>query len=636
MSEISGQLLSTRIQNLAGDAAGHSYESALCEFIDNSIDIGATNINLMYSIENYCWAYLDDGTGAENIENLWGTGNGLKIKSIEKIGNKISGELASGMFFEPDKLMYLSRCNQEIHRKHQQLNAEIHKMITLVREEGIDLTEANAKLIKGKDRLVRLPEPEIDSFDISNVEMIKKITKNNPTIVEFLENTEATGLLKIFKFDEIENGEQKKARETFHKFIETLDIIVDKMQFITYNTLRGFQSNITFNITNLDNNHVRKVNSDICKKNFILGNKSFENNEVSGFDDDTFGELSDNVLYLSNTIYEYKGKKYNKCELINFDDLHPFWILSSKSGFIYSKNKSDKPEFEETKNEIFKQENLLSQFDIMISFISDEEMEIQKKIMGSLVPGLSKDDLKQIYVYCNGRYLDKGKIPVTGIHERNFPNFRIAACFNKYSRNLIGPQAQKSRIDLKSSDKIFINTLDSIVKPILTEFQTSSTNEEKNKRNKLIHPKGIDNWQNYKSAIFKIFKIETAQPMQAPVVTPSPSIPQPAPISQPTQIPQSAPIPPPIPRGPTTVLSSLTKQQTVTQLLRIKTKLMSPTNPYKKKAELSKILTKLSNVEKEILLDDDILEEKIDYLIELVNQSSKQGAVKHAAELQEI
>jgi hypothetical protein len=636
MSELSGQLLATRIQNLAGEAAGHSYESALCEYIDNSMDIGATNINLFYSIENLCWLYLDNGSGAENIENLWGTGTGLKIKSIEKIGNKISGELASGMFFEPDKLMYLSRCNQKIYRKHQQLNAEIHNMIALVREEGIDLTEANGKIIKGKDRLVRLPEPDIDTFDTTNVEMIKKLTKNNETIVEFLDNADITGLLKVFKFDQLESSEEKKARETFHKFIAMIDMIIDKMQFITYNTLKGFQSNITLTITNLDNGIVRQINHDVCKNNFILGRKSFENNDVSGFDDDTFGELSDNVLYITNTIYEYNGKKYNKCEIINYEELEPFWVLSSKSGYMYSKKESDKPEFEDIRNKVFKQENIKSQFDIIISFISDEEMEDQKKIMGNLVTGLSKDDLKQIYVYCNGRYLDKGKIPVTGIYERNFPNFRIAACFYKHSRDLIGPQAQKSRIDLKSSDKIFINTIESMVKPILSEFQTSSPNEEKNKRNKLIHPKGIDNWQNYKNVIFKIFKIETAQPPTVYIPQPAPT-PQPTPSPQPTPTPQPAPIHPPISRGPApTVLSSLDKKQTVSQLLRIKTKLLSPTNPYKTKGDRSKLFTKLSNIEKEIILDDDILEEKIDYLIELVQQSSKQGLVKHAAELQEI
>ena len=93
---------------------------------------------------------------------------------------------------------------------------------------------------------------------------------------------------------------------------------------------------------------------------------------------------------------------------------------------------------------------------------------------------------------------------------------------------------------------------------------------------------------------------------------------------------------PPISRGATSVLSSLNKQQTIKELLRIKTKLLSPTNPYKKKGDLSKIFTKLSNIEKEILLDDDILEDKIDYLIELINHSSKPGFVKHAAELQDI
>ena len=71
MSELTGQLLSVRLQNLAGEAAGHNNESAQCEItFDNPLDINAKNILLIVCLSNLCWAIIDDGPGAKNIENL--------------------------------------------------------------------------------------------------------------------------------------------------------------------------------------------------------------------------------------------------------------------------------------------------------------------------------------------------------------------------------------------------------------------------------------------------------------------------------------------------------------------------------------------------------------------------------------
>lgn len=239
MSELTGQLLSVRLQNLAGEAAGHNNESAQCEItFDNPLDINAKNILLIVCLSNLCWAILDDGPGAKNIENLWGQGEGIKIKSGDKIGNKIAGELASATFFEPDKLMYFSRCHDSNLRIHQQLNAQMHKMIELIKEEDIDLTVANDKIIKGANKLVRKPEPDTDKFDADNVNYIKELFKNNEYIDRYFD-TNCSGMLKVFKYEEGNNS-------GFLKLVSELPSILDKIEFITYNTLQAFRGEKNF------------------------------------------------------------------------------------------------------------------------------------------------------------------------------------------------------------------------------------------------------------------------------------------------------------------------------------------------------------------------------------------------------
>jgi hypothetical protein len=97
------------------------------------------------------------------------------------------------------------------------------------------------------------------------------------------------------------------------------------------------------------------------------------------------------------------------------------------------------------------------------------------------------------------------------------------------------------------------------------------------------------------------------------------------------------PIPPPTERAATTVLSSLTKTQTIEQLERIKVKVNNVSN-FRTKAEKKKVYTALNNIEKEIIIDEELLVDKIDYLIELLGVSELKDIdkVKQAAPLQEL
>ena len=133
MDEQSGQLTSTRINQLAGESAGHNNETAHNEAtFDNPLDVDATEIDVIKSDSNKCFAILDNGPGIPNIWHLFGECEGLKIKTGGKIGNKIAGELAAGTFFQADRTLYFSRCNKNnVGRKHEQLNVEYNKIVKM-------------------------------------------------------------------------------------------------------------------------------------------------------------------------------------------------------------------------------------------------------------------------------------------------------------------------------------------------------------------------------------------------------------------------------------------------------------------------------------------------------------------------
>ena len=268
MTERTGQLLSTRIQNLAGEAAGHNYETAHNEItFDNPLDVGSSSINLLISRVNSCFCILDNGPGIPNIWHLLGEGEGLKIKSGRKIGNKIAGELASGTFFQADKTMYFSRSNENIiTRKHQQLNIQYNKMVSVVKTLDMDMAVADKIISNGDNRLVRKPEPDSDKFDNDNVEYIKMLFKNYESIMTYFD-TNVSGMIKVFIFE----GEN---RNRFEQMLSELPKIISKAGFITYNTLNGFRGANEFKYIDIDTNFIRTINCESCKNNFILGSKA--------------------------------------------------------------------------------------------------------------------------------------------------------------------------------------------------------------------------------------------------------------------------------------------------------------------------------------------------------------------------
>ena len=624
MSELTGQLLSVRLQNLAGEAAGHNNESAQCEItFDNPLDINAKNILLIVCLSNLCWAILDDGPGVNNIENLWGQGEGIKVKyGDDKIGNKIAGELASATFFEPDKLMYFSRCHDSNLRIHQQLNAQMHKMIELIKEEDIDLTVANDKIIKGANKLVRKPEPDTDKFDADNVNYIKDLFKNNEYIDRYFD-TNCSGMLKVFKYEEGNNS-------GFLKLVSELPSILDKIEFITYNTLQAFRGEKKFTYIVVDDNTTRVINKESCNKNFILGKKALLDEDDEDYEEQiiipnaTFGDFGEKVLTIWNTIYEYEGKLYNKSSIINYNDEEEFLISEKTNNIIREpiKRYLGLPVNESIKNMICKEEYKVCEFPLLLSFIDKDEAESQKKLMGET----TIESLKRVYIYYKGRFIEKCKAPIVGIQERSLPNFRIILCLNEESSKLVKIRAQKSSITLDTAHPIIIKTIEEMLKPILTKYSSPNT----------VIQNGINSWESYKTDVLRSLGVIIATP-PAPAPAPTP-VPAPAPRPAPTPTPAHVlPPAPPTERGPApTVLSCLNKNQTIVQLERIKKLLKENNDKYRTKNDKKKLYTQLNNIERELLLDDDCLDEKLEFIAELVRSSTVTGAVKNAASLQDL
>jgi hypothetical protein len=136
---------------------------------------------------------------------------------------------------------------------------------------------------------------------------------------------------------------------------------------------------------------------------------------------------------------------------------------------------------------------------------------------------------------------------------------------------------------------------------------------------------GIDDWDNYRDDVLSL--INTGKLILVPKPAPPPPS-SPSPLS---------PVPPLVPRGPTEVHPSLNKIQTIAYLKKLKNTL-NLGQKYKTKKDKSKIITILNNIERELILDDDMMDEKIDSLIEMLTYVEKTPtqAILHAPALQKI
>jgi len=616
MDEQSGQLFSTRINQLAGESAGHNNETAHNEVtFDNPLDVDATEIDVLKSDTNTCFAILDNGPGIPNIWHLFGEGDGLKIKTGGKIGNKIAGELAAGTFFQADRTLYFSRCNKNnVGRKHEQLNVEYNKIVKLVKTPNMDMTIANNNIRQGPNRLVRKPEPDSDKFDSDNVEYVKGLFKNNEHIMRYFDDKTVTGVLKVFTFE----GENKARYE---KMISEMPKILSKAEFITYNTLTGFSGDKEFKYIDVDTCVTRTINQESCKKNFILGRGSVIYETDEDYDDhsciidETFGLMSEKVLSITNYFYEKDGKTYNRCSIDNYDEE----FLITADGKATQINKvTDKNISEIISND----ENIVGHIPMYLSFVSKDEAEEQTVLMNE---SSTLESMKQAYIYYHGRYLARDKLIniLAGFQERSVPHFRFAIGINDETTQYINIRAQKSSISLSKAHPLIPKTIQEIIKPIICKLYEKDGNMIKD---------GIDDWDNHKNDVLSLITTGKLVPKLLPIATPivAPTPPKPIPTTP-------DPIPAPGTRGPAPVVyASLDYIQSIAHLKGLKNTL-NLGQKYRTKNDKSKIITVLNNIERELVLDDDMMDEKIDNLITLLMEAGKKPGqvIKHAASLQD-
>jgi hypothetical protein len=131
---------------------------------------------------------------------------------------------------------------------------------------------------------------------------------------------------------------------------------------------------------------------------------------------------------------------------------------------------------------------------------------------------------------------------------------------------------------------------------------------------------GIDNWDDYRDDVLSLINNGTT------VARP----PNPNPNPNPLPLPNPNPLPNP-------VYVSLNTDQTILHLNRLKTTL-NLGQKYRSKGEKKKIITALNNIERELILDDDMMSDKINNLIQLLQKAEHPANVliKKASELQEL
>ena len=701
MSEIEDQLLSVRLNSVYDKSGGHNDETAFNEIGgDNPTDEGAKNIILIdspcFTDGDRCvsaFAILDDGPGLKNINHLWGTGKGLTIKSSDKIGSKISGALAAVGYFNPDKLMYFSRKLDNVDgRQHQQLNADFSEIMKVIQTPGMDMTDADNRIKKGANKLVRLPELSKDKFDPDDILLIKQIFRNHPKICEYFDGNQ-TGLLEVFIFYEVkettyiasasekiteyvpetaaadQEGINKIINERYLRFKSELPKILDKNEFITYNTKLVFRGDTSFEYINVDDEcKNRVINCETSKSHFILGKKSIQDDPVDELEEDEdeeekeekeekedeeekadeeeedeededeeddwnfveaphFGRFNKNVLTVKNSIYETNKGYINLCQLVNFNET--FMITEDIIDKIKYIKKEDTGSIKAPAG--YKKIKHLGVTYDHIAIVDKEEAKEQAQKMG-----LSKlEDMKCVYVYNNGRYLDKDAIPVLGIQPRSLPNFRIATCVDSKTEKLIPKRSKKSSISLKDSAVIIRNTYSEIIKPILNINSSQSASVD--------FEKAIQDWSVYKVKILIALGVIKKPEIVATVITKPAAATASSTTTSTTSTTTSTtssstattPVPPPHARSSTMVLGSLNKSQTIAQLKRIKTK-HETISGTKNRGDKCTLFSAISKMMKDLTFDHNLWSNYIDNVIEMIEDSDLDNTekVKNAAELQ--
>ena len=623
MSELDKQPFSVRFNQVIGGSAGHTMDTALSEIgLDNASDAEATELLIIDSPSKSSFCLLDNGTGIQNINNILGCGKGIKIKSSDKIGCKIAGELAAIGYFKSDKLCYFSRTtSSELGRKHQQMNLKPRKIISIIQTEDIDLSEADEIILRGtnsQEKLISIPIPSRDKFDTDDVNEIKNLFNNNTELCNYLTNESKTGMLKVIKYNKIKSGEQIVNRKKYLDFNNKIVKILDNYESLVYNTKKFLRGNFVIKYINVDDESKnRLIDKNSSRNLLILGKNSIESSEEEEEEEEDvdeeedeeelhFDKLNNNrVLSIDCNFYNTNNNsnKINICKIKNFDET--FVIDESKPDIEHiskGKNPSAKPPiFEIGTSKIF------------ISVLDKDEATEQGKRHGSTL-----ESLKQIYVYYNGRLLSKCLIPGLKLQPKNLSNIRIVFWLNPSTNSLVNVQSNKSKFSLDESEKIIQKTISDLIIPIMGLFDCTKG---------CVIQNCVENWDDHEN---KIMRSLNCSPPPLPLPLPdSSSINElfansSAAASSSSSSNGLIPNKEPIVRDGGLVERPLTKNQALEEITRLKNELNVKRVPKKEK---DKIITKIFAISRNIIQDYDLMDDLFDFTTKIITSSKSESVI---------
>jgi hypothetical protein len=622
MSELGKQLFSVRFNQVIGGSAGHSMNTALSETgMDNAYDVDATELIIINSPSKSSFALLDNGTGIENINNILGCGKGMKIKSSDKIGCKIAGELASIGYFNSDKLMYFSRTNNPLAaRKHQQMNLNPKKIISIIQTENIDLVEADNIILNGKngqEKLISLPIPSRDKFDEDDVKEVKQIFKNNNQICDYFDNDIKTGMLKFNRYKKCKSKstEEMINRKKYDDFNNKIEKILDNYEYIIYNTTKFLRGNFVIKYIDVDDESKNRI---IDKKSshelLILGKNAIidddESNELEEDEDEDeennyFGKLNnDCVLTINNTFYEddFSSTKINVCTIENYNET---FIIDDELKTAIQHIPKDKNIKQYVNAPLIE----IGSSKLLISVISKEEATEQGKKLGTTL-----EKLKEIYVYYNGRLLSKCNIPDLKLQPKNLSNLRIVLCLNPSTNQLVNVQSNKSNFSLSESEVIIKKTISELVIPIMGLFDCQ----------KCTIQESVKNWEEHKNKIMSTLTGSSLYNSSLDNSSLSSNNNEAVLISAAVSSSSSTPKKDPTVRRGGLVESPLIKNEALEEIARLKNELNVKRVT---KKEIDKIITRLFVISRNLIQQHDLMNELFDFTNKIITSNTSESAI---------
>ena len=451
MSEHTKTYLSTKINSLIGDGGGHSCKSAILEGLDNSKDafkksnreIPVPYIIIALSFVRNVLALFDNATGSEDIRTVWGSGE-ISIKSTDCIGKKMTGCLASDLYFVPKTTMYIS-FNPAYPIPLQYSKWDVKGMCEVF------------------DRQFNMKLADEEIKDLIEMQTNKKLTDLHPTLLAELKDAVGNhpaicGLIdsKVPMFGKIIIGGEDNAK--FGLLKKDFDKNINEILLFHYNEY--IRQGIEIRVIDLDNGSTRVLNPKTALSHHILGKDSIIADPTEGnavFESLDFGKIDLNRAHCFEVIkFEADGQLFIEYKNFNIK-IRCGQQLTVLQG-------PELAEYEARKNNVQIQKTSCRAY---ISCLSKSERDEQKTFINERA-----DELRKMQIMINpgdgARGLTRTEYPEEwpGVSLRNCGDITFALCFETES-TFLNLSANKSNITRSNIDSNLLNVLkDTVLKVV--------------------------------------------------------------------------------------------------------------------------------------------------------------------------